>query len=197
MSNKTAISGWMHFNSLGFLEKVLDTKQIQSQVLHENNGSFLTNNKSLGVANEANDDIETIVNEASDDENEYCNNEKSNYDYVKQQQRRLIYQQKMNQNCCPHHVSAGDEIMHFFKSIAPYLALMDPTMKLKARISIQEIILNELSRKHEKNKDSQHNDVKVVIPKRVKKKTDDTFSLPVPKRHSKRVIKRNRKYYEK
>lgn len=194
MSNKIAISGWIHFNNLNFLENVLDKRQIQSQVLYENDSSNLQSNNDL-----ANDDIETIVIEPSDDDNDdECNSEFNNYnyDYVKQQQEqqqlRLINQQKMLQDCCPH--NPGDEIMHFFKSITPYLSMMDPTMKLRVRISIQEIILNEISRKT----DSVKKDLPVDVKKQgTRKKTECAVSNAVPKRVSKRVIKRNRKYFEK
>lgn len=195
MSNKIAISGWIHFNNLDFLENVLDKRQIQSQVLYENDSSNLQSNNDL-----ANDDIETIVIEPSDDDNDddECNSESNiyNYDYVKQQQEqqtlRLINQQKMLQNCCPH--NPGDEIMHFFKSITPYLTMMDPTMKLRVRISIQEIILNEISRKT----DTLKKDSPVEVKKQgTRKKTECAASNVVPKRVSKRVIKRNRKYFEK
>jgi len=194
MSNKIAISGWIHFNNLEFLENVLDKRQIQSQVLYENDSSNLQSNNDL-----ANDDIETIVIEPSDDDDDCNSGSNYNYDYVKQQQEqqrlRLINQQKMIQDCCPH--PPGDEIMHFFKSITPYLSMMDPTMKLRVRISIQEIILNEISRKTDSLKKDPPKDVKKHSEKGSKKKTDNTASNAVPKRVSKRVIKRNRKYFEK
>lgn len=193
MHNKTAISGWIHFNSLTFLEKVLDIKQIQSQVLYENESSTMQSTSDFVSNNEANDDIETIVIEQSDEE-ECVTNDENNFDYIQQQQQRLrlINQQKLNDNCCPH--QPGDEIMHFFKSITPFLAMMDPTMKLRVRISIQEIILNEISRKLNNNKADKP---KAVPTKGVRKKTEATTSDVAPKRHSKRVIKKNRKYFEK
>lgn len=138
-----ACSSWVHFNSLGFLEKVHTKKQLQS-------------------VNNDDDDVETIVIESSD--NDFYH---KNYKYIKHKKwpRR-----------CPH--NSEDEIVHFFKSIAPYLAMMDSTMRLRVRIEIQEIILNELSRK--------------IDAAREKIATDS--NVKSPKRASKRIVTKNRKY---
>jgi BESS motif len=151
------MSSWVHYEGLKFLEKVL-TKKKQLPKSHK------TEN------NDNNNDVETIVIEPSDDDDE-SNSSYDNYNYIRQQQQEQKRMLLVNQRhqCCPH--DAGDEVVHFFKSIAPYLAMMEPTMKLRVRIEIQEIILNELSRK-----------------------IDAARGKIMPKRISKRVVKRNRKY---
>lgn len=215
MLNKAAVSGWMHFYSLGFLEQVLDKKQIHSQVMHESEISRIQNATIIKNYHDDDDDIETIVIEPSDEESNFVNDNVScGYDYVKQQQDqqkiRFLNQQKMHQqpqqqNCCPH--PAGDEIMHFFKSITPYLSMMEPTMKLKVRIDIQEIILNELSRKIENERKLQslktdinsNNNANVYDnnKKQSVKTRKKTEVIEAPKRVSKRIVKKNRKYFEK
>ena len=100
---------------------------------------------------------ETIVIESSDDD--FYHN---NYKHIKHKNWH----------------NSDDEIVHFFKSIAPYLAMMDSTMRLRVRIEIQEIILNELSRKIDAARE------KIAIDLKVKS----------PKRASKRIVTRNRKY---
>lgn len=120
------------------------------------------------------DDIETVIEEETTE----------NYDYVRQQQQQM---RLMTQSSCCRH-APGDEIMHFFRSITPYLQMMEPTAKLRIRIEIQEIILSELSgMKQGKN---ERNGGKIC-----EKKTE-TRSV-VPTRVSQRVVKKNRKYFRK
>jgi hypothetical protein len=175
ISDESAISGWMHFNDLKFLEQVLDFNKIHTQVMNCENGSndFMINEN----------DIETIVVEHSDvdDDNEGCEMDAIEKDGNFQQKAQSKHQ------CCMHAHAPNDEIIHFFKSITPYLAMMDPTMKLRVRIEIQEIILNEMLR-NSSNKHMQELTIDKHIDK-AKKKTE-----VIPKRVSKRIIKKNRKY---
>lgn len=170
--DRSACSSWVHFSNLEFLEKVHTKKQLQStQSSHEICNDLQKNNN-----DDDNDDVETIVIESSDDDE--MNIYHDNYKYIRQQEQQKrhknwLLNQRKNIHCCPH--NAGDEIVHFFKSIAPYLAMMDSTMRLRVRIEMQEIILNELSRK--------------IDAAREKIITDSK-----PKRASNRIVKRNRKY---
>lgn len=161
VSNKSATSSWIHFNDLKFLENVLASKNVSgSNCIQRDNDD---------------DDIETIVIEPSDVDDD----EDDNYSYIRQQQQeqqRLWLSRQQNfTRCCPH--NPGDEFINFFKSITPYLALMNPSAKLRVRIAIQEIILNELSMKIDATR----------------KRICDDNSTP-KKRVSNRVVKRNRKY---
>lgn len=158
ISNRFATSTWTHFNDLKFLENVLATKNVSAQRDNDD------------------DDIETIVIEPSDVDDD----EDDNYSYIRQQQQeqqRLWLSRQQNfTRCCPH--DHGDEFINFFKSITPYLALMNPSAKLRVRISIQEIILNELSMKIDATR---------------RRIFSDDNSTP-KKRVSNRVVKKNRKY---
>lgn len=173
--NNAAISGWVHFYHLRFLEQVLDTKQIQNQICGNFSGKKFEEVESENEIQIGDDDIETVVEEdAMSDEN---------YDYVRQQQEQMRLLNK--ESCCRH--APGDEIMHFFKSITPYLQMMEPTAKLRIRIEIQEIILSELSAMNQKK----------LKPKEkvIEKKTETKVVLPT--RVSKRIVKKNRKYFRK
>lgn len=117
--------------------------------------------------------------EPSDDDDD-----DDNYSYIKQQQQEqqrlwMSRQQRINlTRCCPH--DPGDEFINFFKSITPYLAMMNPSAKLRVRIAIQEIILNELTMK--------------IDASRREFLKDSELCSPPKKRVSNRVVKRNRKY---
>lgn len=178
--NNAAVSGWVHFYHLRFLEQVLDTNQIRNQICGNFSGKNLESENEIEIGD---DDIETVVDE--DEPDVIVSMSEENYDYVRQQQSqmRLLTQE----NCCRH--APGDEIVHFFKSITPYLQMMDPTAKLRVRIEIQEIILNELSKKTGK---------KIESPPREKviEKKTETKNL-VPTRVSNRIVKKNRKYFRK
>lgn len=158
-SNKSASSNWIHFNELRFLERILTRKKSMS------GGS------SSNELQNDNDDIETITDD-------------DNYSYIRQQQHEqqriwLSRHQIINStHCCPH--EPGDEFVNFFKSITPYLAMMNSSTKLRVRIAIQEIILNELSRKIDATRRNMFSNC-------------DDNSTP-KKRVSNRVIKKNRKY---
>lgn len=155
--DKSVESSWVHYKNLEFLEKIHKRKQV------------LILNDSSKIKNFNNDDIEICHDD--DDNNNF-----DNYSYVKQQQQKVwLMNNNILTNCCPH--DPGDEIVNFFKSIAPYLSMMDPTKKLRVRIEIQEIILNELSRK--------------IDAAREKMISETNLS---GKRSSKRIVKRNRKY---
>lgn len=179
--NSAAVSGWVHFYHLKFLEKVLDTKQIRNQVF----GDFPPT-KVVESENEieiGDDDIETVVDDDGQDAVVSMSDE--NYDYVRQQQEQM---RLLNQgSCCCH--APGDETMHFFKSISPYLQAMEPTAKLKVRIEIQAIILNELSRKKDEKKVTKASE-------KVSEKKTETKNV-VPTRVSKRIVTKNRKYFRK
>lgn len=172
--DSSACSNWVHFNSLGFLEKVNTKKQLQSA-----QSSFESENcNELPKKSNDDDDVETIVIESSDADDDIYHD---NYKYIRQQEQQKrhknwLLKQRKKIHCCPHS-SSEDEIVHFFKSIAPYLAMMDSTMRLRVRIEIQEIILNELSRKIDAARE------KIINDSHLK-----------PKRASKRIVKRNRKY---
>lgn len=164
VTNKSAVSIWVHYNELKFLENIIEKKKLLS---------------SCGSS----DDIETIVIEPSDDDDD--DDEKDdNYSYIRQQQQEqhrlwLSSHQRVNsKRCCPH--DPGDEFVNFFKSITPYLSIMNSSAKLRVRISIQQIILNELSRKIDATRREILNDCEV--------------SSTPKKRVSNRVVKRNRKY---
>jgi Alcohol dehydrogenase transcription factor Myb/SANT-like/BESS motif len=181
--NAAAISGWVHFYHLKFLETVLDTKQMQSQVV----GNFCEKKVIEIVESESeieigDDDIETVVMDDDDGQDALVSMSDENYDYVRQQQEQM---RLLNQSSCCRH-APGDEIMHFFKSIAPYLQMMEPTVKLKVRIEIQETILSELSRKNDE----------IKAKGRVAEKKTETKNV-VPTRVSKRIVKKNRKYFRK
>lgn len=174
--NSAAISGWVHFYHLKFLEQVLDTKQIHSQICGT---KVIESENEIEIGD---DDIETVIDDGQD---ALVSMSDENYDYVRQQQEQM---RLLNQSTCCRH-APGDEIMHFFKSITPYLQAMEPTAKLKVRIEIQEIILNELSRKNEKKAEAKSRE------KCIEKKTE-TKNV-VPTRVSKRIVKKNRKYFRK
>ena len=160
-TNQFATSSWIHFNELKFLECVINRNKLSSSF----DDDLLKSN-----------DIEAIVMEATD----YNNDDGSNYSYIKQQQQQLWKTKHQNlTHCCPH--EAGDEYINFFKSITPYLALMDPSTKLRVRIAIQEIILSELTKKIDDTKRKMLNDCAVTLH-------------PKKKRISKRIIKKNPKY---
>lgn len=187
--NNAATSGWVHFYQLKFLEQVLDRKEINMQVMqdHSSEKVFELDPSDIECVE---DDIETVME--SDGQEPLISMSDENYDYVRQQQeqqqlRFLNQQQRTSKRCCRH--APGDEIMHFFRSITPYLQMMDATKKLRVRIEIQEIILNELSRRHEKP-------VEVKTPKATSIKKTETKSF-VPTRVSKRIVKKNRKYFRK
>lgn len=167
-SNKSASSNWVHYNELRFLENVLEKKKLLSSCGSNNNDHQQMDN----------DDIETIVIEPSDDDGD----DQNNYSYIRQQQQeqqRLWLSRQTNlTRCCPH--ESGDEFIHFFKSITPYLAIMNPSAKLRVRIAIQEIILNELTKKIDATRREMFNDCEV--------------SSTPKKRVSNRIVKRNRKY---
>jgi hypothetical protein len=67
--------------------------------------------------------------------------------------------------------------------------MMDSTKKLRVRIEIQEIILNELSRRPEKQIDN-----KAPLPVSTTKTESKSMA---PTRVSKRIVKRNQKYVRK
>lgn len=181
--NAAAISGWVHFYHLKFLEQVLDTKQIQNQVSSDSDAKVV-DIESENEIEIGDDDIETIV--IDDGQDALVSKSDENYDYVRQQQEqmRLLTQS----SCCRH--APGDEIMHFFKSIAPYLQMMEPTAKLKVRIEIQETILSELSKKKCDKK------AEAKPRQKVAEKKTETKNV-VPTRVSKRIVKKNRKYFRK
>lgn len=160
--NNSASSNWVHYNELRFLENVLEKKKLLSSC-----GSSNTDPQ------RDNDDIETIVIEPSDDDD---------YSYIRQQQheqqRIWLSRQSNLVRCCPH--EPGDEFIHFFKSITPYLAMMNSSAKLRVRIAIQQIILNELTKKIDATRREMFNECEV--------------SSTPKKRVSNRVVKRNRKY---
>jgi hypothetical protein len=162
-ANKLAVSNWVHYNELRFLENILEKKKLLSYCGSSNNDP-----------QKDNDDIETIVIEPSEDDDD------DNYSYIRQQQQQRIWQssQQIMTRCCPH--EPGDEFINFFKSITPYLAMMNPSAKLRVRIAIQEIILSELTRKIDATRRKMFNDCEV--------------SSTPKKRVSNRVVKRNRKY---
>lgn len=212
--NKSAISGWVHFYNLKFLEQVLDRKQIHLQVLHDHSND--KHNEIERSDDDEDDDnydddiligdeleepetfLETELIENGSDYSREVKPESVSYDYIRQQQQqkwRIQYQNRVKKaRCCRH--EPGDEIMHFFKSITPYLQTMESTTKLRVRIEIQEIILNELSKKDTDRPINQQtavivsddeNDVVEEITVPVRRKTEPKKVVIVPVRVSKRV----------
>ena len=211
--NKSAISGWVHFYNLKFLEQVLDRKQIHLQVLHDHSND--KHNEIQRSDAEDDDDnyddnligdeleepeifLETELIENGSDISTEVKPEAVSYDYIQQQQQQKWRIQNQNHvkkpRCCRH--EPGDEIMHFFKSITPYLQTMKPTTKLRVRIEIQEIILNELSKNEIDKPIKQQTPVIVsddeevieeVETMSVRKKIEPKKVIIVPVRVSKRV----------
>ena len=186
----------------------MDRKQIHLQVLHDH-----SNDKHNEIERSDDDDdyddnydddiligdeleepetfLETELIENGSDYSREVKPESVSYDYIRQQQQQKWRIQNQNRvkkaRCCRH--EPGDEIMHFFKSITPYLQTMEPTTKLRVRIEIQEIILNELSKK-ENDKSIISDDEKEVVEEvtvPVRKKTESKKVAIVPVRVSKRV----------
>lgn len=198
---------------------MLDRKQIHLQVLHDHSNDKHNEIERSDEDEEEDDDnydddiligdeleepetfLETELIENG--ESDYCREvkpESVSYDYIRQQQQqkwRIQHQNRVKKpRCCRH--EPGDEIMHFFKSITPYLQTMEPTTKLRVRIEIQEIILNELSKKESEklpmkqqiavivSDDERDVEVEdVTVP--VRKKTESKKVVIVPVRVSKRV----------
>lgn len=75
------------------------------------------------------------------------NNQYDYNQYIQQQQRQLMAQKRQNYRM----PQQDDDITHFFKSILPFLKMMEPAKKLKIRLDIQELILNEMTRMNTKN----------------------------------------------
>lgn len=194
----------------------MDRKQIHLQVLHDHSNDKHNEIERSDDDEEDDDDnynddiligdeleepetfLETELIENESDLSREVKPESVSYDYIRQQQQQKWRIQNQNRvkkaRCCRH--EPGDEIMHFFKSITPYLQTMEPTTKLRVRIEIQEIILNELSKKDNDKSikqqtavivsDDEKEDVEeVTVP--VRKKTEPKKVVIVPVRVSKRV----------
>lgn len=167
MSKIDEVSGWVHFGPLRFLEDVLDRKQIEMQIL---NGCC--DNERMNENNFV-DHCEIIIEEDEKtvvDENEFAE---------KQQQNRRM-------RACDMQTKEEDENVHFFKSLLPYFKTMDMTSKLRIRIEIQKMLLEELLPESKTDTDCDN----------LKSKKNST-KASIPTRTSTRVVKKNRKYFRK
>lgn len=81
------------------------------------------------------------------DDPEEDNNQYDYNQYIQQQQRQLLAQKRQHYRL----PQQDDDITHFFKSILPFLKMMEPARKLKIRLDIQELILNEMTKMNSKN----------------------------------------------
>lgn len=153
------ISGWVHYAPLRFLEDVLDRKQIEMQIL----SGLCDNERVVDHCEIILDEDEKIVIE--DDEIA-----------ERQQQNRRMRESPMKEE---------DENVHFFKSLLPYFKSMDQTSKLRIRIEIQKMLLDELL--PDESKDDCDN---AKTSRRLKKTL-------TPTRASTRIVKKNRKYFRK
>lgn len=70
--------------------------------------------------------------------------------YIAQQQRQLLAQKRHVKETPSS--TADDDVTHFFKSLIPFMRMMDPAKKLKVRLEIQELILNELTKLNSKKR---------------------------------------------
>jgi hypothetical protein len=165
------VSGWVHFAPLRFLEDVLDRKQIEMQILsgccdNEGQNDFVNH-------------CEIIINE--EDEKIYECLDENEHQGVQQQQSRRMRESDV------YVVKEEDENIHFFKSLLPYFKSMDMTSKLRVRIEIQKMLLEELLPKSDKVCDDEK-------PKKLDKISKSSLT---PTRTSSRVVKKNRKYFRK
>lgn len=105
-------------------------------------------------------DSENFTQEPEEEEEIENESNENNYDYnqyIEQQQRQLMAQKrhtiKTHRNPQP-----DDDVTHFFKSLIPFMRMMDPAKKLKVRLEIQELILNELTKINNKRKRKERGD---------------------------------------
>lgn len=159
------VSGWIHFAPLRFLEDVLDRKQIEMQIL-----SGCCDNEQNNFI----DHCEIVI----DDEDEKVVSIEND---EKQQQNRRMRESDV------HLVKEEDENVHFFKSLLPYFKSMDMTSKLRIRIEIQKMLLDELLPKSTDN---------IICDNEKPKKVSKNLAA-APTRTSSRVVKKNRKYFKK
>lgn len=197
LSKSDEVSGWVHYGPLQFLEDVLDRKQIELQIL---SGCCDIEQ----IEGNAGDHCEIILDE--DERIEIVDDEEGASDVVsaaqidarsekqqQHQQNRVLRECDMTTSTSlPFAMREEDENVHFFKSLLPYFRAMDMTSKLRIRIEIQRMLLEELTGSSEEGKvESEAN----YGDKKANKKNNDKSVAPT--RTSSRVVKKNRKYFRK
>lgn len=203
MSKSTEVSGWVHFGPLRFLEDVLDRKQIELQILSGCCDIDRIDEGNAGqhceIIIEEDDRIEIIDDddesrEISDFQNDTRNENQKQKKQEQQQQNRPMREcdLAMATTSLPSMMKEEDENVHFFKSLLPYFRVMDMTSKLRVRIEIQKMLLEELSSSTEANRCQTENN---CDDKRANKKNNE--KIVAPTRTSSRVVKKNRKYFRK
>lgn len=181
--NKSAGSKWLHFSHLKFLGTVLSRKKFNRQLTGESKIlDLIETNKNAFAVLPQNDDVKAI----DVSPHECVSNENCKQYFEHHRDCRLLVENKITNSTSSKH-EYGDEIMHFFKSITPFMKLIKTTAKLKIHQEIKEMILKELL-KHKIND-------KFFDEKRFEKKTEAKIVM-MPTRISKRIVKRNRKYFQ-
>lgn len=202
LSKSDETSGWVHYGPLRFLEEVLDRKQIELQIL-----SGCCDIERIEEGN-AGDHCEIIIDD--DDRIEIVDDDvekwrelaaaaaaQPNVNCEKQQQHqqnRLLRECDMatSTSLPSTFMREEDENVHFFKSLLPYFRAMDMTTKLRIRIEIQRMLLEELTGSSVEYGSKGDNN---CDEKKANKKSGDKAIAPT--RTSSRVVKKNRKYFRK